>query len=379
MAITEEPPRAGPAGLALFAEPPPALDPSAEDLPATLADWLAFAEVQGCGLGFVGTELASVSALVEDHAVTLSRDFRHLAAAAQDQNQRVDAIIAVASGVQLDGERVPLDAIAGQLETSLRDVVDRLVGLSKGAMQMVCAFDDLMAQMDGLEALVSEVSRINKQTHLLALNATIEAERAGGAGQAFGIVAREVKSLAAAVQAMAAQMRAGLGEVTKGVRHGHGLLQDMATIDLSDHMLAKERLDRTLTALLSQNREFRDAVSAAGACNQDMAQTIGRLTMDMQFQDRTTQSLQNVSHILACLSDSAGALAADSLDAQPDSQADADRQVDLAEALLAVVSLDAMRRRLAAALGSSAMGSSARGSADRPCAAPPPAADIELF
>jgi Methyl-accepting chemotaxis protein (MCP) signalling domain len=47
---------------------------------------------------------------------------------------------------------------------------------------------------------VNGIQRINANAHLLALNAQIEAARAGAAGAGFGVVAREVKSIATAIR-----------------------------------------------------------------------------------------------------------------------------------------------------------------------------------
>ncbi|PIU08249.1 MULTISPECIES: HAMP domain-containing methyl-accepting chemotaxis protein [Methylobacterium] len=90
-----------------------------------------------------------------------------------------------------------LSATSQQIETHARDT-------SAFAAVALDRTETLQGSVDGLARAASEIGTvvtliraIAEQTNLLALNATIEAARAGAAGRGFGVVASEVKELAA--------------------------------------------------------------------------------------------------------------------------------------------------------------------------------------
>jgi methyl-accepting chemotaxis protein len=74
----------------------------------------------------------------------------------------------------------------------------------------------LTAAVAEIAAVTSMIQSVADQTKLLALNATIEAARAGEYGRGFGVVASEVKDLAAQTAQATARIDATVNEVTDG-------------------------------------------------------------------------------------------------------------------------------------------------------------------
>jgi chemotaxis signal transduction protein/HAMP domain-containing protein len=92
---------------------------------------------------------------------------------------------------------------------------------------------DLSDKTVQIGEITASVNDIAEQSNLLAVNAAIEAARAGEAGKSFGVVATEVKNLAAQSKQATAQVRAGPAHrrelralVQRHPRLGHGSQAD---------------------------------------------------------------------------------------------------------------------------------------------------------
>lgn len=256
--------------------------------------WVSFAGIQQRIIRTLVLEIQETSSVVETEAENLSGRFQHLAVCADAQTARVENLSQLAVGIEVDGQVFPIDKIAGLLEDTLSDVVEKILLLSKDAMSMVYALSDLNANVDRVDDCMAELGKINRITNMLALNARIEAERAGSAGAAFRVVAGEVRDLSGATQRLAADMESELSAVTEGIASGHRTLQRVATIDMSQNLMAKDRLEVLMHALVrrsdSLNAMVSDAMKEAAVISAD----VGGMITGFQFQDRTRQRLEHV-------------------------------------------------------------------------------------
>lgn len=270
---------------------------------ALLEQWAALAELQQRVLQAICSEVTATANFVESHGSEIGMRFQRLAGAAREQTNRVGSLVAVVSGIELDDEKVPLSAIAELLDHTLTDVVAKIAFWSHHAMTMIYSLDEVMNNLGTIEHSLTGIDKITRQTNMLALNATIEAARAGEAGLGFKVVADEVRELSKHVHALAQSMRAEMGAISRGIHDSHAKLQDVATVDLTENVAAKNRLDRLIAALQDRNQVYdaviQDASREAGTISGD----ISALVTEFQFHDRARQRLEHVVDTLAVIGD----------------------------------------------------------------------------
>lgn len=263
-----------------------------------LKKWMELAALQQRIIAAVVGEVESTSAFVETEADGLSARFQELAKSADEQTARVESLSRLAIGIEVEGQSVPIDEIARLLETTLSDVVEKILLLSKDSMSMVFALEGLNGNVTNVDDCMERLHAITKTTNMLAMNARIEAERSGVSGATFRVIANEVRELSNATHALAASMQAEIRTVISGIGNGHTTLQRVATIDMSENIMAKDRLEILLNALVARaeglTRIVADAVEEAAK----ISQHVEVMVTGIQFQDRTRQRLEHVSDAL---------------------------------------------------------------------------------
>lgn len=141
---------------------------------------------------------------------TIARSSERIAASAGDLSARTDAS---ARRAHVAHERAgDIDRVVQALSAGMADVV-RAVERSEAQVR------ELQEHSSSVQAFVDLLREMAEQTHMLGVNASLEAARAGAHGLGFGVVAHEVRRLAAEtnrrtgeVSALMAQMAATMQE-----------------------------------------------------------------------------------------------------------------------------------------------------------------------
>jgi len=159
----------------------------------------------------VGHKLDEAVARTEDSALAIMGQVRALCDRSQELAGRLQAASLDAAGFE-DEIAANVGALA-QMTTFLECLPERL-------QRDLDSISQIAAEISSLSSLAENVQTISMQSHLLSINAAIEASRAGAAGQAFKVVAEEVRALAANSHAAATRIGGSLGRINGMLRQG---------------------------------------------------------------------------------------------------------------------------------------------------------------
>jgi len=220
----------------------------------------------------------------QDAVVSLMKRFENIIS-------RLDTALGAARS-QAGAGTVAQDTAQGQ--QLLAQVIDALRDIRGSRDALAREIRGLAGYADELRKMSSDVESIAFKTNMLALNAAIEAAHAGDVGKGFAVVAKEVRELSAAAR-----------DTGKSISHKVGLISTALTqiVTTNERVSARDEAavtesEQHIHTVLDRFRQrtqlLTDIAERSNAESEAIKGDVSEALVQLQFQDRTGQILQQV-------------------------------------------------------------------------------------
>jgi methyl-accepting chemotaxis protein len=189
-------------------------------------------------------------------------------------------------------------------ETALTENLSSAQVIQGQTLQVVERIARLATSAQRIAAITGTVKDLADQSNVVALNAAIEASRAGELGVGFGVVAREIRSLADRSIRATVEVRTVLAEVLAGIRESAALVE-AANAGLEEGSVRTRRLGESvagLTGIVRENlgavREISTAVTQQGTGIGQISAAVEDLSLMMEETLKTVHTTGEAAGVL---------------------------------------------------------------------------------
>lgn len=240
--------------------------------------------------------------LVRDSIADLSSSFDSLKRDAGEQHELVKTLVGQIARQGGPRDEEPSEGVLGHFMTRsralLEEFVDHIVVVSRESMATVSRVDEMTEQMGKVEAVTGNVIKLASQTSLLALNAKIEAVHAGEMGKGFGVVADEVKGLAAESHEFNDQINQLVQEAKDTITATRERIAQLAQQDMTSAIASKSKVEEMYDRVEVLNQELEQQVERVSQQTEHVNAAVSAAVRCLQFEDIVTQVMDHSNSIL---------------------------------------------------------------------------------
>ncbi len=257
---------------------------------------MAHAETQFVSLE---KEMGEARQLIRDSVAKLYGSLTGLESQSTDQRQVLRSLISemlqMTGSENSEQERAGLQRFFSETNLLIAEFSRKMDTLRSSSQEIAGSFEQMKAQVSGINTSLNDIAAITKQTDLLALNAAIEAARAGEAGRGFAIVADEVRSLAARTGEFNVAIRKELDSILGLLDKIGRQVEEATNVDMSVAEKSRGTLDELGQELFELTDKAREHSRHITEVSEQMQRMTQEGVMAMQFEDIVAQMIERIS------------------------------------------------------------------------------------
>ncbi|HEX8818806.1 MAG TPA: methyl-accepting chemotaxis protein [Archangium sp.] len=269
-----------------------------------LPEWVSTDEIgdMAAAATRVFAQLRSFSLALKDSAYSLQHSAERLGLSTRKQTEMLSVQASALQETHVTAEEIKnTSLVASQKAGNILQQADRANTITRSSelavQQGLAGIEEIGSQVremaksiKSLEERARQVARVTSmvkdladQSNMLALNAAIEAVRSGESGKGFGVVAKEIRSLA--------------DQSVHATNNIRTILQDIGSAITTATLLAAKGSQR-VEASLNQVREFNEQVQQLSAIVGDTASSVRQITAAVTQQDAGISQITQAVHQL---------------------------------------------------------------------------------
>jgi methyl-accepting chemotaxis protein len=199
-----------------------------------------------------------------------------------------------ALGASAEGGRNQAASVLGQSERDLAPVVESLSDAMASNRVMQDEVQSLGRFAQELDAMAGEVAAIASKTNLLAINAAIEAAHAGDSGRSFGVLAQEVRKLAAQSGETGRQMAGKVAVIVAAIDAARQSAEASAQREATSIGASQVAINGVLDNFRRVIGELEHSADTLKKESLAIQGEIVESLVQLQFQDRVSQRMSHV-------------------------------------------------------------------------------------